>query len=339
MGFVRRLNSKELVGDPCSGAEVYPITATNAVYREGGENLESILTRLGNNADRKVVQNVTSTNGVITVTFTDGTSETIYQTKSINTNNNTALTPDNETVDGNGTIDLHKVAKTGNYNDLLNLPQGFGAYPTVTAEWDSTNEINKITFRPEISNQINVITLKPDSNHYFKCVITSPEDDDTWSKYDWSEGKVIIQVDKTEMFGGKPYLLVSNTSVDRRNLGATAHWVYSERMPNVTVDSTDYYKFPLNLTNATITRPGFTAMQNYFYTIAECKVFQGAPYDDTTIFTVEPRCSFSIIPEFTNPVCNNNKIQALQYCESEQEYNDITNKDPNTLYFIPVENS
>ena len=59
MGFVRRLNSRDLVNDPCNGAEVYPITATNAVYREGsGENLEDILTRLGNQSDRKVVQDI-----------------------------------------------------------------------------------------------------------------------------------------------------------------------------------------------------------------------------------------------------------------------------------------
>jgi len=79
MGFVRRLNSKELVGDPCSGAEVYPITATNAVYREGGENLEDILSRLGNQADRKVVQDISyiSNTNKLHKEFTDNTTEDI----------------------------------------------------------------------------------------------------------------------------------------------------------------------------------------------------------------------------------------------------------------------
>ena len=42
--------------------------------------------------------------------------------RSINTNNTTAQAVANETVTGNGTINLHKVSKTGSYNDLLNRP-------------------------------------------------------------------------------------------------------------------------------------------------------------------------------------------------------------------------
>ena len=42
--------------------------------------------------------------------------------KSINTNNTTAQAVANETVAGSGTINLHKVSKTGSYNDLLNRP-------------------------------------------------------------------------------------------------------------------------------------------------------------------------------------------------------------------------
>ena len=79
MGFVKRLNSKELVGDPCAGAEVYPITATNAVYREGGENLEDILSRLGNQVDRNVIQDISyiSTSNKLHKEFTNGNTEDI----------------------------------------------------------------------------------------------------------------------------------------------------------------------------------------------------------------------------------------------------------------------
>ena len=43
--------------------------------------------------------------------------------KSINTNNTTAQEPKtDESIAGSGTINLHKIAKTGNYNDLLHKP-------------------------------------------------------------------------------------------------------------------------------------------------------------------------------------------------------------------------
>lgn len=42
--------------------------------------------------------------------------------KSINTNNTTGQSVGNEPVAGSGTINLHKIAKTGSYKDLLNQP-------------------------------------------------------------------------------------------------------------------------------------------------------------------------------------------------------------------------
>ena len=53
-----------------------------------------------------------------------GTVITAHQTiKTLNTNNNTTQAVSaSETISGSGTINLHKVAKTGNYNDLLNTP-------------------------------------------------------------------------------------------------------------------------------------------------------------------------------------------------------------------------
>ena len=46
----------------------------------------------------------------------------INSVKTLNTNNSTAQTATSESISGNGTINLHKVSKTGNYNDLLNKP-------------------------------------------------------------------------------------------------------------------------------------------------------------------------------------------------------------------------
>lgn len=53
---------------------------------------------------------------------------------SLNTNNITTQTPTSEII--NGTINLHKIAKTGSYNDLLNQP----SIPTNTS--DLTNDSN-----------------------------------------------------------------------------------------------------------------------------------------------------------------------------------------------------
>lgn len=80
MGFVKRLNSRDLVNDPCNGAEVYPITATSAVYREGSEqSLETILSALENAVNRKVVSNVTQdfAHNKIHIDYTDNTSADI----------------------------------------------------------------------------------------------------------------------------------------------------------------------------------------------------------------------------------------------------------------------
>lgn len=57
--------------------------------------------------------------------------------KSINTNNTTAQTVSaSEAITGSGTINLHKVAKTGSYNDLLNKP---------TFSYDSSTKILTIS--------------------------------------------------------------------------------------------------------------------------------------------------------------------------------------------------
>ena len=58
------------------------------------------------------------------LTLTKGTTFLTSQSiKTLNTNNTTAQTTSaSETIVGSGTINLHKVAKTGSYNDLLDTP-------------------------------------------------------------------------------------------------------------------------------------------------------------------------------------------------------------------------
>lgn len=65
--------------------------------------------------------------------------------KTLNTNNASSLgTSSNETIGGSGTINLHKVSKTGSYNDLLNKP----TIPTKLAQL-SERTFSNITSRGE----------------------------------------------------------------------------------------------------------------------------------------------------------------------------------------------
>lgn len=62
--------------------------------------------------------------------------------KSINTNNTAAqAVTASEAIAGSGTINLHKVAKTGNYNDLLNKPT-IPSIPTNYVTTDTDQDIN-----------------------------------------------------------------------------------------------------------------------------------------------------------------------------------------------------
>ena len=56
-------------------------------------------------------------------------SDTHQSIKTLNTNNTAAQTPSaNESIAGSGTINLHKVAKTGSYNDLNDKPTTLSGY-------------------------------------------------------------------------------------------------------------------------------------------------------------------------------------------------------------------
>lgn len=128
MGFVMRLNSRDLVNDPKNGAEVYPITATNAVFREGGESLESILTRLGNNADRKVINDISLLNNGLDIDYTNGDSNRIVLPESLhsfnvstNNNNNTYSLDwsyNGGTTSGSATITNSKTTVSANSNNV-----------------------------------------------------------------------------------------------------------------------------------------------------------------------------------------------------------------------------
>ena len=59
-------------------------------------------------------------------------SSLLTSVKTLNTNNTTSqATQTSESISGSGSINLHKVSKTGNYNDLLNKPTLYNHYLTI----------------------------------------------------------------------------------------------------------------------------------------------------------------------------------------------------------------
>ena len=74
-----------------------------------------------------------------------GTVLTSHQSiRTLNTNNNTSQTVSaSESISGSGTINLHKVAKTGSYNDLLNTPAA--VTESTVSGWGFTKNTGTIT--------------------------------------------------------------------------------------------------------------------------------------------------------------------------------------------------
>lgn len=109
----------------------------------------------------KVPQITTNTLGqVTTITEVDITHQSI---KSIKSDNTTAQsTSSSEAIAGSGTINLHKVSKTGSYNDLLDKP----SIPTVnnstiTIQKNGTN-IDSFTTNTASGKNINITLAKGD---------------------------------------------------------------------------------------------------------------------------------------------------------------------------------
>lgn len=433
MGFVMRLNSRDLVNDPKNGAEVYPITATNAVYRAGTDkNLEQILSELSNSADRKVIQDLEylSNTNTLQISYTDNTTDNIQlpnwiknvgvtrsgytytinltpttgsnipieivlptveesgtgnglsgisynsstnkitATKTtfltehqqipvtdvkvnnasvvtnkvanitlptigkLNTNNSQAQTlSSSESFSDN--INLHKVSKTGNYNDLLNLPAGLGAYPVISAEYNSTEGVNIITFHKEISNRISTITLTPtidttNKRQLYKCRIIN---DGTTDPLNWTEGNVLVKLPKDSTYA--PYLLVNITSgPDSQPSEMINHHHFDNAVftPQESVSLSETYNiYPIQAHTNWATRNGHVDSEVYYTTLFKCFSNNTVTFDLLNV-----KGYYLMIPVDTSvPVANYGGIGKMKYI-SETDYNNLTYKDSECLYFIPV---
>ena len=85
--------------------------------------------------------------------------------KALNTNNTSAQTASSsEAIAGSGTINLHKVAKTGSYNDLNNKP----TIPTIPTNLVTTNTTQTISGTKNFGAiTANTIVTGPNANNYF----------------------------------------------------------------------------------------------------------------------------------------------------------------------------
>lgn len=108
-----------------------------------------------------------------------GTVLTAHQNiKTLNTNNTTAQTVSgSESISGSGTINLHKVAKTGNYNDLLNKPTIPSAVTESTVSgWGFTKNKGTVTSVAVKMNGTTKGTVTSSGTIDLGTVITSHQD-------------------------------------------------------------------------------------------------------------------------------------------------------------------
>ena len=97
--------------------------------------------------------------------------------KSIDTNNSTTLSvSDSESVAGSGIINLHKISKTGSYNDLLDKP-------TIPTDTNQTIKTSSVTFGADDAVQITAgSNVQVDGNASAKTITISATDTTYTSK-------------------------------------------------------------------------------------------------------------------------------------------------------------
>ena len=172
MGFVMRLNSRDLVNDPKNGAEVYPITATNAVYRAGTDkNLEQILSELSNSADRKVIQNLEylSNTNTLQISYTDNTTDNIQL---LNWVRNVAVTKNDRTytitvtpTTGSAstyTIELPNVTTSGSGNGLSDISYNSSTNTITATKSNFVTDVQIEDSRGGVSKVTNGVAEIPD---------------------------------------------------------------------------------------------------------------------------------------------------------------------------------
>lgn len=317
MGYVVRLKRNQLVGGN-NNDEIYPITSTNAIYREGGKNLEDILDELGNDVNSKKVTSVTYSeqDNSIQVKYSNG--DVNNYTLNIQKPNNGKLT----LTKGNNVVEF-----TANSADNKSI-----AIPNVSVNTDNGRypkhsnsiyvdgqplELPALVVIPTFGIGTNTNLL--DNNELTDAIIhrnienltDGPSDvcavrfDDNNTFLDRNTAVILPRLPK----------LVAAVSMNGNALQIT----YLEDKVGSSQTTTDI-PLPSGGSTVTVSNKNATLNAGGNVTVATVTVDNSA-----TDLKVN-------IPNF---VVNNNSISNIEYCASESAYNS-SSKNSNTLYFIPV---
>ena len=250
MGKVVRLKENQLVGGN-SETPVYPITATNAVYREGSnKTLESILDDL-----QRDLQPIHPNNGKLTI-------------------------KQGQDVLGEFTADQDS-------NTVINIPEQESQeikniYPVVSVI-STANNINKISFSNDISDTISTLSLVPtiiDNNVYFLCDIKcsgfwTEETGDNNALINaivpskWYSGDVLMSLyygSTLPLNANKCYICISVNSAtsylagDAGNSRIIKSLIYSKTK---TINSNDYYCYQFSPILINETKNGSSSISEY----------------------------------------------------------------------------
>ena len=365
MGFVMRLNSRDLVNDPKNGAEVYPITATNAVYRAGTDkNLEEILSELGNQIDgnlQDVVYNGNSivSNKVATITDKVGYVQANNDLQVVSFENVNA--PSYEDFGFNHHPNQGIIARVNNYSSNYNLviPRYSSSLLFTNLSEDSTSLDFKARHYYTGANPIENWDLP-----YEQSNLVSSEDHTNITDYLTKTQQTFLFTRKTAILSNTNILpcFAFDLSIQNNKLNykrpATIDEIKNNEYDNehfTTGDSINrmYIKnesinlpaidYPLNdikiNNNSIVNNKVANIVTNSAYNASSNKIatMNDLPTVDYPITDVKIRNTSVVTNKIANMdvVKNNNTIHAVQYVDSEQTYQSMT-KDPNTLYFIPV---
>lgn len=159
--------------------------------------------------------------------------------KTLKTDNTTAQSPSSgETIAGSGTINLHKVSKTGSYNDLLNKPTIPSAYQLPIANASALGGVKSSTTGTTANRDYNV-QVKADGTMKVNVPWTDTNTDTHYTAHMYAGAKDTQSNSATT--NGNTYLkLVENGAMrDQHNIvGAGRTTVTSDANGKITISST-----------------------------------------------------------------------------------------------------
>lgn len=162
--------------------------------------------------------------------------------KSIDTNNSTTLSvSDSESVAGSGIINLHKISKTGSYNDLLDKP-------TIPTDTNQTIKTSSTTFG--VDDAVEIVAgsnVQIDGNASDKTIIISATDTTYTSKAASQGGTDVSLVTTGEKYvwDNKQNALASQTAYTSKGTSTKVPTITTNNLGQVTTISETNIAFPV----------------------------------------------------------------------------------------------